>query len=224
MRCSHCQHDNRDGARFCAGCGSQLAMVCGACGSQLLPGSAFCDRCGTSLASQSPAPASSLAPPPQMPQAYTPKHLAEKILSSKSGLEGERKLVTVLFADLKDSMELLADRDPEEARQLLDPVLERMMAAVHRYEGTVDQVMGDGIMALFGAPIAHEDHAVRACYAALAMQEAIRRYSEDVRPTPWSQRRPTRGATASSRGAAHLAPRETCLTCFLRVFGHASEG
>jgi class 3 adenylate cyclase/tetratricopeptide (TPR) repeat protein len=113
--------------------------------------------------------------------AYTPLHLAEKILTSKAALEGERKQVTVLFADLKGSMELLADRDPEEARQLLDPVLERMMTAVHRYEGTVNQVMGDGIMALFGAPIAHEDHAVRACYAALAMQEAIRRYSEEVR-------------------------------------------
>ena len=104
--------------------------------------------------------------------------MAEKILTSKTALEGERKQVTVLFADLKGSMELLADRDPEEARQLLDPVLERMMDAVHRYEGTVNQVMGDGIMALFGAPIAHEDHAVRACYAALAMQEAMRRYSE----------------------------------------------
>ena len=91
--------------------------------------------------------------------------------------------MTVLFADLKGSMELLADRDPEEARQLLDPVLERMMAAVHRYEGTVNQVMGDGIMALFGAPIAHEDHAVRACYAALAMHAAIRAYAEDVRRT-----------------------------------------
>jgi len=110
-----------------------------------------------------------------------PPHLAEKILTVRSALEGERKQVTVMFADLKASMELLADRDPEEARQLLDPVLERMMAAVHRYEGTVNQVMGDGIMALFGAPIAHEDHAVRACYAALAMQEAIRRYSEAVR-------------------------------------------
>jgi class 3 adenylate cyclase/tetratricopeptide (TPR) repeat protein len=113
--------------------------------------------------------------------AYTPPYLVEKILTSKAALEGERKQVTVLFADLKGSMELLADRDPEEARQLLDPVLERMMAAVHHYEGTVNQVMGDGIMALFGAPIAHEDHAVRACYAALAMQEAIRRYSEEVR-------------------------------------------
>jgi class 3 adenylate cyclase/tetratricopeptide (TPR) repeat protein len=117
------------------------------------------------------------------PLSYTPPHLAEKILTSRSALEGERKQVTVLFADLKGSMELLADRDPEEARQLLDPVLERMMAAVHRYEGTVNQVMGDGIMALFGAPIAHEDHAVRACYAALAMQAAIRRYSEDLRRT-----------------------------------------
>ena len=106
------------------------------------------------------------------PQSYTPKHLAEKILTSKAALEGERKQVTVLFADLKGSMELLADRDPEEARKLLDPVLERMMEAVHRYEGTVNQVMGDGIMALFGAPLAHEDHAVRACYAALGMQAA----------------------------------------------------
>ena len=115
------------------------------------------------------------------PTRYTPKHLAEKILTSKSALEGERKQVTVLFADLKGSMELLADRDPEEARKILDPVLERMMEAVHHYEGTVNQVMGDGIMALFGAPLAHEDHAVRACYAALRMQETVRRYAEDVR-------------------------------------------
>jgi class 3 adenylate cyclase/tetratricopeptide (TPR) repeat protein len=119
----------------------------------------------------------------RIPLAYTPPYLAEKILTSKRVLEGERKQVTVLFADLKGSMELLADRDPEEARQLLDPVLERMMAAVHRYEGTVNQVMGDGIMALFGAPIAHEDHAIRACYAALAMQAALRRYSDAVQRT-----------------------------------------
>ena len=115
-----------------------------------------------------------------MPLAYTPAHLAEKILTSRSALEGERKQVTVLFADLKGSMELLADRDPEEARQLLDPVLERMIEAVHRYEGTVNQVMGDGIMALFGAPIAHEDHAVRACYAALRMQETVTRYGDEM--------------------------------------------
>jgi len=119
--------------------------------------------------------------PPRSPGSYTPKHLAEKILLSKSALEGERKQVTVLFADLKGSMERLADRDPEEARKILDPVLERMMEAVHHYEGTVNQVMGDGIMALFGAPLAHEDHAVRACYAALRMQETVRRYAEEAR-------------------------------------------
>src|SRR5713101_3839803 len=131
-----------------------------------------------SVPASAPAGISALAP-----LTYTPSHLTEKILTSRSALEGERKQVTVLFADLKGSMELLAERDPEEARQLLDPVLERMMAAVHRYEGTVNQVMGDGIMALFGAPLAHEDHAVRACYAALAMQEAMRRYSAEVRRT-----------------------------------------
>jgi class 3 adenylate cyclase len=115
------------------------------------------------------------------PLSYTPIHLVEKILNSRQAVEGERKQVTVLFADLKGSMELLADRDPEEARRLLDPVLERLMEAVHRYEGTVNQVMGDGIMALFGAPLAHEDHAVRACYAALRMQESVRRYAEEAR-------------------------------------------
>jgi class 3 adenylate cyclase/tetratricopeptide (TPR) repeat protein len=120
------------------------------------------------------------APPRQAPLTYTPSYLAEKILTSRTALEGERKRVTVLFADLKGSMELLADRDPEEARHLLDPVLDRMMAAVHPYEGTVNQVMGDGIMALFGAPLAHEDHAVRACYAALRMQEAVQQYAAEV--------------------------------------------
>ena len=121
------------------------------------------------------------ASPPRSPESYTPKHLAEKILTSKAALEGERKQVTVLFADLKGSMELLADRDPEGARKILDPVLERMMEAVHHYEGTVNQVMGDGIMALFGAPLAHEDHAVRACYAALRMQETVKQYAHAVR-------------------------------------------
>ena len=138
-------------------------------------GSKFCDGCGVLL-----APPGAAGPGPArfaVPESYTPKHLAEKILTSKSALEGERKQVTVLFADLKGSMELLADRDPEEARKILDPVLERMMEAVHRYEGTVNQVMGDGVMALFGAPLAHEDHAVRACYAALRMQESVKRYA-----------------------------------------------
>jgi len=115
------------------------------------------------------------------PLAYTPAYLAEKILTSRAALEGERKQVTVLFADLKGSTELIEGLDPEEARKLLDPALHVMMDAVHRYEGTVNQVLGDGIMALFGAPVAHEDHAVRACYAALAMQTTMHRYAEEVR-------------------------------------------
>src|SRR5262249_43068922 len=131
-----------------------------------------------------PAPAaasSSQEAPPQAPLAYTPPYLAEKILTSRRALEGERKQVTVLFADLKDSTELIRGLDPEAAQQLLDPALHHMMDAVHRFEGTVNQVLGDGIMALFGAPIAHEDHALRACYAALAMQAAMREYTEAVR-------------------------------------------
>jgi len=115
------------------------------------------------------------------PDSYTPRHLAEKILTSRAALEGERKQVTVLFADLKGSMELLADQDPEEARQILDPVLELMLEAVHHYEGTVNQVMGDGVMALFGAPLAHEDHAVRACYAALRMQDRVQRHADEIK-------------------------------------------
>jgi class 3 adenylate cyclase len=117
----------------------------------------------------------------QAPLAYTPSYLAEKILTSRSALEGERKQVTVLFADLKGSTELIRDLDPEQAQALLDPALHLMMDAVHRFEGTVNQVLGDGIMALFGAPVAHEDHAMRACYTALAMQTALRRYAEEVR-------------------------------------------
>jgi class 3 adenylate cyclase len=119
--------------------------------------------------------------PERLPLTYTPSYLAEKILTSRSALEGERKQVTVLFADLKGSTELIRDLDPEAAQRLLDPALQHMMDAVHRFEGTVNQVLGDGIMALFGAPVAHEDHAVRACYAALAMQTAMRRYAEEVR-------------------------------------------
>ena len=176
MSCPQCRQDNPPGAKFCSGCGGRLEVGCPGCGHAYLPGSRFCNECGKPLATPSVA-----APGLASPQSYTPRYLAEKILTSRPALEGERKQVTVLFADMKGSLELLADRDPEEARKLLDPVLERMMDAVHRYEGTVNQVMGDGIMALFGAPLAHEDHAVRACYAALAMQQAIRRYTVEIR-------------------------------------------
>jgi len=129
-----------------------------------------------------PPPAVALAPAQdRAPLTYTPPHLAEKILTSRVALEGERKQVTVLFADIKDSTELIKDLDPEAAQQLIDPAIHIMMEAVHRFEGTVNQVLGDGIMALFGAPIAHEDHALRAGYAALAMQAAMQPYAEAVR-------------------------------------------
>ena len=174
MICPRCQHENPAGVKFCGECGIRLEFRCSACQASNPPTNKFCHECGTPLVT---APAATKF---VSPQAYIPKHLAEKILTSRSALEGERKQVTVLFADLKGSLELLADRDPEEARALLDPVLERMMEAVHRYEGTVNQVMGDGIMALFGAPVAHEDHALRACYAALRMQETVKRYAEEI--------------------------------------------
>jgi class 3 adenylate cyclase/tetratricopeptide (TPR) repeat protein len=177
VTCFRCRADNSPGRRFCGECGAPLAVPCGSCGFSNEPGIKFCGGCGAPLGAV-PATAT---PKFASPDAYTPKHLAEKILTSKAALEGERKQVTVLFADLKGSMELLADRDPEEARKILDPVLERMMEAVHRYEGTVNQVMGDGVMALFGAPLAHEDHGVRACYAALRMQEAVKQYADELR-------------------------------------------
>jgi len=173
MKCSRCQVENKSDRRFCASCGAALVVVCAACAFQNEASATFCGGCGAPLTA-SAAPAR-VAPPPAYasPRTYTPAHLAERILGSRASLEGERKQVTVMFADLKGSMELLAERDPEEARLILDPVLERMMDAVHRYQGTVNQVMGDGIMALFGAPVAHEDHAVRAGYAALSMVESI---------------------------------------------------
>src|SRR6516225_309875 len=133
MRCGRCRFDNRDGVRFCEECGAKLEQACPGCGHAVPPDRKFCGNCGQALTT---SPTS--APKFGSPQTYTPKHLAETILTSKSALEGERKQVTVLFADVKGSMELLADRDPEEARTLLDPVLERMMEAVHWYEGTVN--------------------------------------------------------------------------------------
>jgi class 3 adenylate cyclase len=182
MHCPSCAAQNRARAKFCNDCGAALAATCPRCGRANPPASRFCDECGSALAGTGSPPAQQ-APAAASPESYTPKHLAEKILSSRAALEGERKQVTVLFADLKGSTELIRDLDPEDAQALLDGALTAMMEAVHRYEGTVNQVLGDGIMALFGAPIAHEDHAVRACYAALAMQEALRRNAEEARRT-----------------------------------------
>ncbi len=176
MKCPICEQDNPSAAKYCLGCGARLGVECSACGCKLPAGSRFCFECGAKVGSDGVS-----APRFTAPDAYTPKFLAEKILTTRANLEGERKHVTVLFADIRGSLELLDGRDPEEARALLDPALHTMMEAVHRYEGTVNQVLGDGVMALFGAPLAHEDHALRACYAALRMQEAMRVYADDVR-------------------------------------------
>ena len=174
MTCPRCQQNNPTHARFCPAA-APASRPSAARGTERAGGAASAS-CAAGHRWERHCPGSVAHP-----ETYTPRHLAEKILASKAALEGERKQVTVLFADLKGSMELLADRDPEEARKLLDPVLEHMMEAVHRFEGTVNQVMGDGIMALFGAPLAHEDHAVRACYAALRMQASVQRYAEGAR-------------------------------------------
>jgi class 3 adenylate cyclase/tetratricopeptide (TPR) repeat protein len=184
MHCPSCGFENPEGMKFCGECGAPLTGRCPQCGFEKPPRFKFCGGCGAplSLPAQGLPPAHVL-PTSAEPVRYTPTYLAEKIVAFRSSLEGERKQVTVLFADLKDSTELIRGLDPEAAQQLLDPAIHIMMDAVHRFEGTVNQVLGDGIMALFGAPIAHEDHALRACYAALAMQAAMRAYTEEVRRT-----------------------------------------
>ena len=174
MQCASCGAENTDDRRFCGECGASLFVLCPECGFQNQPGIRFCGGCGIGL----PGKEERAVP---APVTYTPKHLADKILTSQSALEGERKQVTVLFADIKGSLELIESSDPEQAHLLLDSTIGAMMDAVHRFEGTVNKVLGDGIMALFGAPLAHEDHAVRACYAALAMQDAARRAAEEAR-------------------------------------------
>jgi class 3 adenylate cyclase len=177
MKCPRCQHENSIEAKFCEACATSLARLCANCGSPALAAAKYCSQCGRALNATAEDTRYS------SPRNYTPQHLIDKILTTKAALEGERKQITVLFADIKGSMEVITDRDLEYAQKLLHAVVERMIEAVNRYEGTVNSVMGDGIMALFGAPLAHEDHAVRACYAALRMQETIARYSDEVQRT-----------------------------------------
>src|SRR5262245_49181807 len=175
MRCSSCGSENRGGRKFCAECGATLTLACAACGARNQPGERFCGECGD------PLTASAKKSTPRDPRSYTPKHLAEKILTSRSALEGERKQITILFADVKGSTELASELDPEEWHGIMDRFFQILAEGVHRFEGTVNEYRGDGIMALFGAPIAHEDHAQRACYAALHLRDALRSYADELR-------------------------------------------
>ena len=208
MQCSQCQHDNPPGQKFCGECGARLPQICPACSAPNVSTNKFCGECGAKLtgASPAPAPVSTTAPPilvspappivappasspPSVadrfasPESYTPKHLAEKILTSKSALEGERKQVTVMFTDVSGFTSMSERLDPEEVHSIMDRAFEVILAAVHGYEGTINQFLGDGVMALFGAPIAHEDHAGRALRAALAVQEGLAPLRADVQRT-----------------------------------------
>ena len=189
MQCSTCDRENRPEARFCDGCGGALDASCGQCGQSLRPEARFCDACGTPVASAS-APAAPEGPA-RTPRDYTPRHLADKILRSQSALQGERKQVTVMFADVKGSMELAEELGAEAWHLILDRFFEILSEGVHRFEGTVNQYTGDGIMALFGAPIAHEDHAQRACFSALHLHDKLRGYADELRRT--------RGVSLSTR-------------------------
>jgi class 3 adenylate cyclase/pimeloyl-ACP methyl ester carboxylesterase len=178
MKCPRCQHDAPLDAEFCPECGGSLLVVCRHCNTLNAPAYKFCKKCGqplTSAAVAAPAVAKFTSP-----HAYTPRHLAEKILTSRASLEGERKQVTVLFVDVSGFTALSEKLDPEDVHQLMDRAFELMLAEVHRYEGTVNQFLGDGLMALFGAPIAHEDHPVRAVHAALGIQRSLARYREQL--------------------------------------------
>jgi class 3 adenylate cyclase len=187
MECANCRTQNRNGVQFCERCGTKLERRCPACSATVPPDAAFCGACGQNLAADAPADAPIEAPAAasvfaaENPRSYTPAHLAERILSSRAVLEGERKQVTVLFADICGSLEMIEGTDPEHAQQILDTAVQVMMDAVHRYEGTVNKVLGDGIMALFGAPIAHEDHAIRAAFAALTLQREMQSVATEVR-------------------------------------------
>ncbi len=199
MQCLQCQYENLSDAAFCQECGAKLQNVCSQCQAENLPTAKFCRKCGTTLTAGQKgrrrkgqtAKRGKEKSVPRLrtsdPGRWTPAHLAERILAEQAAMEargatdGERKTITALFADLKGSTALIEGLDPEEARAIIDPALQLMMDAVHRYEGYVAQALGDGIFALFGAPIAHEDHPQRALYAALRMQEEMRRYSDALR-------------------------------------------
>src|SRR5208283_865174 len=169
MNCAKCGSDNRDGRKFCAKCAAPLARLCPQCGASNEPGEDFCGEC-----------AAALVQPPVAPKKSNDAPIRIADTSAPENIDGERKTVTAVFADIKGSTELMEDLDPEEARAIIDPALKLMIEAVQRYDGYVVQSTGDGIFALFGAPVAHEDHPQRALHAALRTQEELKRYSAKV--------------------------------------------
>ena len=187
MRCPRCQFDNPPTVNFCVECGAKLERRCPHCGAETQPTFKFCGQCGTALGAPEPVSERAATEKTQVYrrqeakiQAYTPRHLAEKILTSRSALEGERRQVTVLFADVADFTTLAEQLDPEVVHEILDGCFERITAEVHRFEGTINQYTGDGVMALFGAPIAHEDGPRRAVHAALSVQRALLEYGQEL--------------------------------------------
>jgi class 3 adenylate cyclase/tetratricopeptide (TPR) repeat protein len=177
MQCPNCQFENPVDAKFCNECGRKLELVCTQCNKTNPPGSKFCNECGHNLNGLIHPPALDYAEP----QSYTPKYLAEKILKTRSSIEGERKIVTVFFADVANFTSLAEKLDPEDAHNIMDGAFQILMENIHRFEGTINQFTGDGVMALFGAPVAHEDHAQRACHAALAIQSAVTAYGDKIK-------------------------------------------
>lgn len=177
MKCPKCQTENRGARKFCLECGAKLILICADCGFENLPGEKFCGECGHVLRKPKETPPVDYSEP----QSYTPKFLADKILTSRASIKGERKLVTVFFADVANFTSLSEKLDPEEVHQIMDGCFKILMDEIHKYEGTINQFTGDGVMALFGAPVAHEDHAQRACYAALAIQNAMGKYGGKIK-------------------------------------------
>jgi len=176
MKCPQCRFENRKGAKFCNECGHKFDLTCPQCHTSNSVSSKFCDECGYDLRQPEDVPSIHNREAPS----YTPKFLAEKILTTRSSIEGERKLVTVLFADVANYTAIAEMLDPEEVHEIIDGCFKILMNEIHRYEGTVNQFTGDGIMAIFGAPVAHEDHAQRACYASLAIQKALGEYARET--------------------------------------------
>jgi len=176
MKCPTCRFDNPEGMKFCGACGAKFEIICPQCNFSNPPQFKFCGECGCDLSKPTETPPIDYSEP----QSYTPKFLADKILTTRSSLEGERKLVTVLFADVANYTSLSEKLDPEEVHQIMDGCFKILMDEIHRYEGTINQFTGDGVMALFGAPVAHEDHAQRACHAALSIQKSLEDYNYKI--------------------------------------------